>query len=176
MMYFASPQFLWLLLLVPVFPAVYGLLRFLRLRRIRRFGDETLVKALMPSVSASKGWWRIVLFSLAFAFFSIGLSRPLLGAKLAERETKGAEIMICLDVSNSMLARDYSPDRLSRAKLAISRLVDKLDGLDGIHVALEGQILSWQIGNLIESALQCGIEYTLDERALARTGNARNAS
>lgn len=128
MMYFASPQFLWLLLLVPVFPAVYGLLRFLRSRRIRRFGDETLVKALMPSVSASKGWWRIVLFSLAFAFFSIGLSRPLLGAKLAERETKGAEIMICLDVSNSMLARDYSPDRLSRAKLAISRLVDKLDG------------------------------------------------
>ena len=127
MMYFASPQFLWLLLLVPVFPAVYGLLRFLRSRRIRRFGDETLVKALMPSVSASKGWWRIVLFSLAFAFFSIGLSRPLLGAKLAERETKGAEIMICLDVSNSMLARDYSPDRLSRAKLAISRLVDKLD-------------------------------------------------
>ena len=71
MMYFASPQFLWLLLLVPVFPAVYGLLRFLRSRRIRRFGDETLVKALMPSVSASKGWWRIVLFSLAFAFFSI---------------------------------------------------------------------------------------------------------
>ena len=128
MMYFASPQFLWLLLLVPVFPAVYGLLRFLRSRRIRRFGDEALVKALMPSVSASKGWWRIVLFSLAFAFFSIGLSRPLLGAKLAERETKGAEIMICLDVSNSMLARDYSPDRLSRAKLAISRLVDKLDG------------------------------------------------
>ena len=57
MMYFASPQFLWLLLLVPVFPAVYGLLRFLRSRRIRRFGDETLVKALMPSVSASKGWW-----------------------------------------------------------------------------------------------------------------------
>lgn len=55
MMYFASPQFLWLLLLVPVFPAVYGLLRFLRSRRIRRFGDETLVKALMPSVSASKG-------------------------------------------------------------------------------------------------------------------------
>ena len=66
------------------------------------------------------------MFCIAFFFFVIGLSRPLIGAKLVERETKGAEIMICLDVSNSMLARDYSPDRLSRAKLAISKLVDRL--------------------------------------------------
>ena len=56
----------------------------------------------------------------------IGLSRPQIGAKLKEHETKGAEIMIVLDVSNSMLAEDYSPNRLERAKLAISRLVDKL--------------------------------------------------
>lgn len=80
----------------------------------------------MPSWSSSKAWWRIVLFSIAFAFFVIGISRPLLGAKISQRETKGAELMICLDVSNSMLANDYSPDRLSRAKLAISKLVDKL--------------------------------------------------
>ena len=67
-----------------------------------------------------------MLFCAAFEFFVIGLSRPLIGAKLSERETRGAEIMICLDVSNSMLARDYQPDRLSRAKLAISRLTDRL--------------------------------------------------
>ena len=66
------------------------------------------------------------LFSLAFLFFVLGLARPQIGAKLSERETKGAEIMIALDVSNSMLAQDYSPSRLERAKLAISRIVDKL--------------------------------------------------
>ena len=128
MLYFARPLFLWLLLLVPVILLGYALLRRLRRERMRRFGDETLVRALMPSWSGAKGWWRTVLFTIGFACFAIGLSRPLIGAKLVERETKGAEIMICLDVSNSMLAQDYSPDRLSRAKLAISRIVDRLQG------------------------------------------------
>ena len=128
MLYFAEPKYLWLLLLVPLLLVGYGVLRVLRRRRLRAFGDESLVRELMPSWSSSKGWWRAVLYSLAFACFVIGISRPLLGAKLVERETKGAEIVICLDVSNSMLAEDYSPDRLSRAKLAISRLVDRLQG------------------------------------------------
>ena len=128
MLYYAEPVFLWLLLLVPVIPVVYGVMRVLRRRRLRSFGDEALVRELMPSWSGAKGWWRAALLSLAFFFLSIALARPQIGAKLSERETKGAEIMICLDVSNSMLARDYSPSRLERAKLAISRIVDKLDG------------------------------------------------
>ena len=128
MLYFASPVYLWFLLLVPVIPIVYGILRALRTRRIRRFGSEQLVRQLMPSWSGAKGWVHIVLFSLAWLFFAIGLARPQMGAKLKEHEAKGAEIMICLDVSNSMLAQDYSPSRLDRAKLAISRVVDKLAG------------------------------------------------
>lgn len=119
-------EYLWLLLIVPLIPVVYAVMRAVRRRRIRKFGDESLVRDLMPSWSGAKGWVRVVLLSLAFFFFVIGLSRPQIGAKLSEREVKGAEIMICLDVSNSMLAQDYSPDRLSRAKLAISRLVDRL--------------------------------------------------
>lgn len=128
MLFFAQSQYLYLLILVPLIPVGYAVIRRLRLRRIRRFGDESLVKELMPSWSGDKGWVRILLFALAFLFFVIGLSRPQIGAKLSERETKGAEIMICLDVSNSMLAQDYSPDRLTRAKLAISRIVDRLEG------------------------------------------------
>ena len=128
MLIFASPRFLWLLLLVPLIPVVYGILRALRRRRIRRFGDETLVRSLMPSWSGAKGWIRIILWGLAFLCFVIGIARPQMGAKLKEHEAKGAEIMICLDVSNSMLSQDYSPSRLDRAKLAISRVVDKLQG------------------------------------------------
>ena len=123
---FAQYRFLYLLLLVPLFLVGYGVWRHLRTRRIRKFGDEALVRALMPSWSGSKGWVKMILFSLAFAFFVIGLARPQIGAKLAEHKTRGAEIMICLDVSNSMLAEDYSPNRLDRAKLAISRLTDRL--------------------------------------------------
>ncbi|MBR6457097.1 MAG: VWA domain-containing protein [Bacteroidales bacterium] len=117
---------MWLLLLVPVIPIAYAVVMALRRRRIRRFGDEKMVRELMPHYSPAKGWIRIILFTLAFMAFVIGLARPQIGAKLSERKTKGAEIMICLDVSNSMLAEDYSPNRLERAKMAISAIVDKL--------------------------------------------------
>ncbi|MBR5700562.1 MAG: VWA domain-containing protein [Bacteroidales bacterium] len=126
MILFAHPAYLWLLLLVPLFPIVYGIARYLRRHRLRRFGDEDLVRELMPSWSSSKGWVRVVLLALAFGFFAVGLARPQIGAKLTERKMKGAEVMIALDVSNSMLAEDYSPNRLERAKLAVSRMTDKL--------------------------------------------------
>ena len=126
MLMFAQYRYLYLLLLVPLLLVGYGIWRSMRMRRVRKFGDEELVKALMPSWSGAKGWVRMILFSLAFAFFVLGLARPQIGAKLSEHTTRGAEIVICLDVSNSMLAEDYSPNRLDRAKLAISRLTDKL--------------------------------------------------
>ena len=126
MINFAQAQFLALLLLIPFFFVIQALVLKLRKNRIRKFGDENLVRQLMPSYSASKVWIRLTFFALGFFFFVIGLSRPQIGAKIKEHETKGAEIMIVLDVSNSMLAEDYSPNRLDRAKLAISRLVDKL--------------------------------------------------
>lgn len=126
MINFAQAQFLALLLLIPFFFVIQALVLKLRKNRIRKFGDENLVRQLMPSYSASKVWIRLTFFALGFFFFVIGLSRPQIGAKIKEHDTKGAEIMIALDVSNSMLAEDYSPNRLDRAKLAISRLVDKL--------------------------------------------------
>ena len=126
MINFAQAQYLLLLILVPFFFVIQAVVLKIRKKRIRKFGDEALVSRLMPSYSEGKTWIRLVLFSIGFIFFIIGLSRPQIGARLKEHETKGAEIMIVLDVSNSMLAEDYSPNRLERAKLAISRLVDKL--------------------------------------------------
>ena len=105
MIIFANPRYLWLLLLIPFF--FLGLALWMRARRreLRKFGEEDLVNALMPSWSKSKRWVRAVLYSLAFFFFVIGLSRPQIGAKLSEHKAKGAE----------------------RAKLAISRIADKLE-------------------------------------------------
>ncbi|MBR4817424.1 MAG: VWA domain-containing protein, partial [Bacteroidales bacterium] len=126
MILFAQYKYLLLLLLVPVILIAHAVKMRMRRKRIERFGDAALVEELMPSWSVAKGWLRTVLYSLAFFLFVIGLARPQIGAKLSEHEAKGAEIMICLDVSNSMLAEDYSPNRLERAKLAISRIVDRL--------------------------------------------------
>lgn len=128
MIYFAYPIFLTLLLLVPFFYLFYGLKRRGRKRRIEKFGDPALVDKLLVRPSRGKGWWRVTFFSIAFCFFIVGLSRPQLGARLQDKTIKGSEIMILLDVSNSMLAEDYYPNRLERAKLAISRLVDRLQG------------------------------------------------
>ena len=126
MIHFAQAQYLILLLLIPFFFIVFAVMLQFRRRRIRRFGDEDLVRQLMPSYAKGKAWVRLSLFAVGFFFFVVGLSRPQIGAKLKEHETKGAEIMIVLDVSNSMLAEDYTPNRLERAKLAITRLVDRL--------------------------------------------------
>ena len=126
MIHFAQAQYLLLLFLIPVFFVVQAVMLRVRRRRIRKFGDEQLVNQMMPSYSKNKVWVRLTLFSIGFFFFAIGLSRPQIGARLKEQEIKGDEIIIALDVSNSMLAEDYSPNRLERAKLAISRLVDKL--------------------------------------------------
>lgn len=125
-MIFAESQYLLLLLLIPVFLVVQGIVLKFRRRRLRRLGDETLVKSLMPSWSYAKVWVRMSFLCIAFFFFVLGLSRPVVGARLKEHKTRGAEVMIVLDVSNSMLAEDYSPNRLDRAKLAVSRMVDKL--------------------------------------------------
>ena len=126
MIHFAYAQYLLLIFLIPVFFIVQAVLLRIRRNRIRKFGDEKLVSQMMPSYSKSKVWVRLVLFSIGFFFFVIGLSRPQIGARLKEQEIKGAEIIIAIEVSNSMLAEDYSPNRLERAKLAVSRLVDKL--------------------------------------------------
>ena len=117
MINFAESQYLLLLFLIPVFFLIQALVLKLRTRRIRKFGDEALVRQLMPSYSKVKLWVRLVMFSLGFFFFVIGLSRPQIGAKLKEHETKGAEIMIVLDVSNSILQSEASAHKVRRVVL-----------------------------------------------------------
>lgn len=122
-----NPQYLWLLLLVPLFFVVQAVMLKLRRRRIRRFGDEELVNALMPSYAGAKVWLRLSFLAIAFCFIVLAMARPQRGVRLKEQQLKGAEVIIALDVSNSMLAEDYSPNRLERAKLAISRVTEKLN-------------------------------------------------
>lgn len=121
-----NPIFLLLAVCSPLLLVVMALVMWRRKKRIAAIGDPELVGALMPSYSKARLWVRMVFIVLGLFFLLVGLSRPQIGAKLSKRETKGAEIMILLDVSNSMLAEDYSPNRLARAKMSISRLVDKL--------------------------------------------------
>ena len=126
MLGFVYPKFLLLICAIPLFFIFYGWYKRGRRKRIQKFGNPEMVDALMPERSKSRGWLKLTLFSLSWLFLMIGLARPQIGAKLKETKENGAEIMIALDVSNSMLAKDYSPNRLERAKMDISRIVDRL--------------------------------------------------
>jgi len=82
----------------------------------------------MPDVSIAKKNWKFALLMGALASLFIALANPQLGSKIEKVQRKGIDMIIAVDISNSMLAEDIKPNRLSRAKRAISKLVDKLQG------------------------------------------------
>jgi Ca-activated chloride channel family protein len=124
---FANPDFLYLLLLLPVLILFYILNEVRKKRAFRRLGDIKLVGSLVPELSKIRPVVKFMLLLLAFSSGIIMISRPQFGSRLEDVKKQGVEVIIALDVSNSMLAEDIQPDRLTRAKQAISRLVDNLD-------------------------------------------------
>ena len=95
---------------------------------LKSFGDLSVINQLMPEISRSRPILKFILLMLAFASLVIGLADPQIGSKIEQGRRKGVDIIICLDVSNSMLAEDIKPGRLERAKFAISKLIDRLEG------------------------------------------------
>jgi Ca-activated chloride channel family protein len=126
MIRFGNIEFLWALLVIPVLALFYIWSRIARKRALRKFGNEETIKSLMPFASKSRPLFKFLTIMLALAFVILGLARPQYGSKLKKVKREGIELVIALDVSNSMMAEDIQPNRLDRAKLAISRLVDKL--------------------------------------------------
>lgn len=115
-----------MLLAIPLAALLYALHLRSRRRALSRFGNIQTLRQLMPGASVARGWTKLLLWSLAFLFLVLGICRPQLGARVKEVKRKGAEIIIALDVSNSMMAQDFTPNRLENAKRAIARLVDQL--------------------------------------------------
>lgn len=99
-----------------------------RRKKIRKLGEQHLVKQLMPYSSVRKRVVKLFLFSLAFSSLILALCNLQTGSKLTEVTREGADLMVCLDVSNSMLAQDLQPNRLERAKYALEKMIDNLEG------------------------------------------------
>jgi len=123
---FANPEYLYLLVLIPAFAFGFLILQQNRKKALSRFGDTNLINQLMPEASKYRGFIKFYLILLAFLSLIVALAQPQFGSKLESIKRKGIELMICLDVSNSMNAKDIEPSRLERAKQAIAQLVDKL--------------------------------------------------
>lgn len=123
---FAHPEYFYFLLVIPVFTVFFILSRINRRRSLRLFGDHALIEQLMPSVSTARPIIKFILWMLALGFIITSLAQPQFGSKLLTSKRKGVELIIALDVSNSMMAEDIKPNRLERAKRAIAKLTERL--------------------------------------------------
>lgn len=126
-MKFASPEYLYLLILLPVILAVYIYSNYRRNRNLRLYGDVQLLKSLMPDVSVYRPGVKFWLSFAALALIVLALARPQFGSKKETITRQGIEAVIALDISNSMMAQDIAPNRLEKAKKIISRLIDKFE-------------------------------------------------
>lgn len=114
--------------LVPVFALLVLWYFIARARKLKKVGDPELVKQLLPYSSTRKRIIKASLFTAGFSSLILALCNLQTGSKLAEVKREGADIIVCIDVSNSMLAQDLSPNRLIRAKYALEKMIDLLEG------------------------------------------------
>ncbi|MCT4616480.1 MAG: VWA domain-containing protein [Marinifilaceae bacterium] len=123
---FDHPDFLYLYILIPIIIVIYLYTSYRKRKAIEKFGDPEIIDNLMPYVSKNRPVWKFVIMLFAYSLIIFGLCGPQFGTKLQTVKRKGVEIIICLDVSNSMMAQDIQPNRLERAKRSISKMIDKL--------------------------------------------------
>ena len=128
MIRFAHIELLYLLLLIPVIIVLYLAWNRWRKKALKRFGDIKVIQMMMTRYSGVRPLLKLIILLTAFVFFVVGISDPQVGSRMEKVKREGIDLYLVLDVSNSMLAEDIRPNRLERAKMAISNLIDRLQG------------------------------------------------
>ncbi len=124
---FANPQYLYLLLIIPVLLGWFIYSRFRRKSQLKKLGDLGLLSELMPGVSNFRQHIKFYLTLLGLVGIIFIMARPQFGSKLESVKKKGLEVMVALDISNSMLAEDVQPNRLEKSKQMLYKLLDGLN-------------------------------------------------
>lgn len=124
---FADSGYLFLLLVIPIMILIFVVYRLQKRRNISEFGNLDLLKPLMPNVSDSRPIVKFVLQMIALALLIVVLARPQFGTKTEDVKRQGIEVMVALDISNSMMAEDIAPNRLEKSKRILSQLIDNMD-------------------------------------------------
>ncbi|MFI5237808.1 MAG: VWA domain-containing protein [Ignavibacteriales bacterium] len=125
---FAHPEYLMILYLIPVLILLFWYLGMNRKKLLIKFADKELHKTLLPTDSMLKRWTKFIVILLAVVCLVLAAANPQVGTKLQEVKQTGIDVLILLDVSNSMMAEDIKPNRLEKAKYQISNLINKLRG------------------------------------------------
>ena len=124
MLRFEDPIYLWMLLIIPILVLMRFIVWRKRKRNLRKFGDSSLLKEMMPDVSKYRPTIKFCLLLSAITILIFMIARPQVGSKISHEKREGIEVLIALDISNSMLAQDVIPSRLEKSKLLIEDLVD----------------------------------------------------
>src|ERR1700744_1536879 len=135
MLRFAHTEYLWGLAFLPLVIILFLVATRWKKKALASLGEKEVISRMMPDVSFSRPIIKFVFFITAYALLIIGLADPQIGTKTEDTKSKGADLMLLLDVSNSMLSQDFAPNRLENAKLAIAQLIANLqDNRIGIVV------------------------------------------
>lgn len=124
MLRFESPIYLWLLLLIPLLMIVRWVVSRRKASKLRKFGDPTLLRELMPNVSRVRPLLKFGLLLAAWGVLVLMLARPQMGTGISHETRNGIEAIICMDISNSMKAEDVQPSRLDKSKMLVENLTE----------------------------------------------------
>ncbi|MDZ7725813.1 MAG: VWA domain-containing protein [candidate division KSB1 bacterium] len=128
MLRFGNPTILHLLWLLPLLILFYLYAFRIKQRALARFGNPELLKKLMRNTSRKRQVTKISLILIAVCFMIFSLARPQIGTKVETVKREGIDILVAIDVSKSMLARDIQPSRLEKAKHEVESLIHRLEG------------------------------------------------
>lgn len=123
-----TPQFLYLLILIPIFYILYFFYVRSKKRKLNNAASARVQEVVMPGLSIGKQNFKFALLNMAFFFLVFAMANPQSGASVGKKTRKGTDLIICLDISNSMLAQDLKPNRITRAKQSINSLLNQLHG------------------------------------------------
>ncbi len=129
---FANPEYLYILIAVPILAVLFLIAMRGRRRRMERFANLDFMGGLMPDFSLISVRLRCVLSLLSLTLLIFAAARPQFGSKLREVKSRGVEMMLVVDVSNSMLAEDFAPNRLAQTQFAIERLFSGLSNQERV--------------------------------------------
>ena len=122
---FQNIELLWLLLLIPVMVVAHLLYSRRKRKELEVFGDLELLEPLMPNRSSVRPHLKFALLMLSLTLLIFALARPQYGTKEETIKRQGIEMMVALDISNSMLAEDVAPSRLDKAKQMVTSMINK---------------------------------------------------
>jgi Ca-activated chloride channel family protein len=127
-MKFGNPEYFLFWLLLPLIVGFFIWAYQRRKAALKRFASPELIGKLTPSSGLSRQIVKWSFFCAFFFFLVIALVRPRFGAKMEMVERKGIDLIVALDISQSMLAEDIVPNRIDLAKHEIAKLIDLLKG------------------------------------------------